>query len=120
MHTTDVNEKDRIAAIDEKQHVSLDVDTRLAKYKIAIRSSGGQISGTFRVRLGEKESGDISADASEAELAAALTELFSDCVSNLPYNQEARLGGPHCAKDTGLEVRPTGMSRLLPTSSPPR
>lgn len=113
MHTTDVNEKDRIAAIDEKQHVSLDVDTNLAKYKISIRSSGGQLSGKFKVRLGEKESRDISADASQREFAAALTELFSNCASNLPYDYEARLGGTHCAKGPGLEVRPARMSCLL-------
>lgn len=106
MHKADVNEKDRLAAIDEKQHVSLDVDTQLAKYKISIQSSGGELSGSFKMRLGEKESRAISTQASEHELAAALTELFSDCSSSLPYTQEGHVGGTHCATGEGFEVRP--------------
>jgi hypothetical protein len=105
LHATDVNEKDRPSAIDEKQYIDLDIDTVYSKYTITLGSRGGPLAGSFKLRLGGKESRAISADASELEMGAALRELFSECSSTLPFGQDPGGSASDCALGEGREVK---------------
>jgi len=113
MHTTDLNEKDKPDAIDEKQHISVQVDTRLAVYNLTLRGGGGgRATGAFRLRLGGKESRAIPADASRDVMISALRELFSNCAVSLnsvdqAVNQEQDSGGSSsdCTLGRGWEYR---------------
>lgn len=112
LHTTDINERDHPNAIDEKQFISMRVDTNYTKLRIILKKkpSAGQIDGSFTLTLGGKESRSIGAHASESEMAGALRELISDCSIEMaePYsNIEGDGGGSatDCALGRGLEYR---------------
>ncbi len=110
LHSSTVNERDTPNAIDEKQFISVQVDTNYTKIKITFKkkSNARKMGGEFRLTLGGKESRTIGSDASDSEMAAALRELFNDCSTEMKEPYSTMDGGgsaSDCAMGHGIEYR---------------
>jgi hypothetical protein len=112
LHKTDLNQKDKPAAIDEKQLISLRVESQYALYNFSMRgSNGSQATGQFKLRLGNKESRPIPATASREHMAAVLRELLSNCQVTFPSAADKTLehdssgSATDCRLGTGTEYR---------------
>ena len=109
LHTTDLNEKDKPDAIDEKQLISVHVDTRLAVYNLTMRGVGGtRPTGEFKLRVGGKESRAIPADASRDVMLSAMRELFSNCavsLNSVAAERDAGGSASDCRMGRGWDYR---------------
>ena len=77
-HNASVNRKDRPAAIDDTQIISVN-HTMMQLETIEITLEGTDMAGSFLVSAGNKTSRAISVSATEFEMQAAMRELFSNC-----------------------------------------
>ena len=109
LHNTTLNEKDKPTAIDEKQVISLHIDTQYAVYNLSLRGAGGgAATGEFKVRLGTKESRRIPANASPEYMTAVLRELFSNCeiaVTDTPLERDSAGVATDCSLGLSTEYR---------------
>ena len=109
LHETDLNHKDKPDAIDEKQLISLQVDSSFAVYNLSLRGGGGAgATGEFKLVLGNKKSRAIPADASADYMTAALRELFSNCevtLTDMPLERDSSGLVTDCRMGRGNEYR---------------
>ena len=77
-HNSSGNRKDTPAAIDEKQLI--DVSMQQGSYEVhRLTLKGANLGGSFRLSLGGKVSRAIAADATAAQVGAAVREMLSNC-----------------------------------------
>jgi len=123
LHKTDLNQKDKPAAIDEKQLISLRIESQYTLYNFSMRGrNGSPATGQFKLRLGNKESRPIPATASRDHMTAVLRELLSNCQVTFPSAADKNLehdssgSATDCRLGTGTEYR--GLKSTTEVSEP--
>jgi hypothetical protein len=107
-HNSTVNRKDVPSAQDEKQLVDVAVPhTQLEVHKVTLK--GASLAGTFRLSLGGKRSRPLAADASAAQVGAAVRELLSNCEGATGDATDSAGSTFECFIGRGLEYR--GLAR---------
>jgi hypothetical protein len=107
-HNSTVNRKDVPSAQDEKQLVDVAVPhTQLEVHKVTLK--GASLAGTFRLSLGGKRSRPLAANASAAQVGAAVRELLSNCEGATGDATDSAGSTFECFIGRGLEYR--GLAR---------
>ena len=103
-HNSTVNRRDQRAAIDEKQHIDIQVNTVHEKQRIEIPGSAN-LAGSFRLSLGGKQSRAIDANASASAVAAAVRELISNCAGDIGLESDSSGNTFECWQGRGHTYR---------------
>ena len=104
LHNSTVNRKDTPFGIDEKQHIDIEVQTQHEIQKVSINGSA-TLAGTFRLQLGGKHSRQIDANASAADVAAAVRELVSNCAGDYGLESDSSGSTFECWQGMGQNYR---------------
>jgi hypothetical protein len=103
-HNTTVNRKDVPSAQDERQLVDVAVShTQFEVHKVTLK--GASLDGTFILSLGGKRSRPLAADASAAQVGAAVRELLSNCEGATGDATDSAGSTFECFIGRGLEYR---------------
>ncbi len=107
-HSTKLNRRDSLAAIDEQQLVSLEAAPTYEMHNITVASAAGAASplgGTFRVLIGGKASRPIQVASSAPAVAAAVRELLSNCEGQSGDEADSAGATFDCFQGAGIEYR---------------
>jgi len=103
-HNSTVNRKDVPSGIDEKQLIDIAVPrTEHEVHRVTLK--GNNLAGTFRLSLGGKHSRAIMADASAADVSAAVREMLSNCEGDIGLPTDSAGNTFTCFSESGLTYR---------------
>ena len=99
-----MNRKDVPSGVDEKQLIDIAVPTTDHEvHKVTLK--GSNLSGTFHLSVGGKRSRALAADASAADVGAAVREMLSNCEGDIGLPTDSAGNTFECFSERGYMYR---------------